>query len=64
MASTNSAIERREAPPTYTAAEERWFESLEQFQNALGSEEGQPAAGKVANLATGGAPILVCEVQG
>lgn len=43
---------------------ELWFESMEQFQNALGGPEGQEASSDVPNFATGGAKLLVCEVQG
>lgn len=50
--------------PEYYSVAELWFESMEQFQDAFGSEEGQAAAGDVPNFATGGATLLVCEVQG
>ncbi len=52
----------REGPPTYTAAEEFWFESMKQLRNALGSEGGRQRP-DFANLVTGGATILVCKVH-
>ena len=54
----------REGPPTYTVAEEFWFESMKQLQSALGSQERQAAAGDVVNFVNGGATILVCEFHG
>lgn len=50
--------------PEYYTVAELWFESMEKLQNALGSEEGQAASEDVPNFATGGATILVCDVQG
>ena len=50
--------------PEYYWVAELWFESSEQLENALGSEEGQEAAGDLPNFATGGATLLVCEVRG
>lgn len=50
--------------PEYYWVAELWFESAEHLENALGSEEGQEAAGDLPNFATGGATLLVCEVQG
>lgn len=50
--------------PEYYSVAELWFESMEQFQNALGSPEGHEAAGDVPNFATGGATLLICEVHG
>ncbi|MHB1488211.1 MAG: EthD family reductase [Acidimicrobiales bacterium] len=37
------------------------FENMEKFQAAMGSAEGQAAAGDVANFATGGATLLISE---
>ena len=46
------------------AVAELWFDSMEPFQDAFGGPEGQEAASDVPNFATGGATLLVCEVQG
>lgn len=50
--------------PEYYMVAELWFESMEQFQNAFGGEEGQAAATDVPNFATGGATLLVCDIEG
>jgi uncharacterized protein (TIGR02118 family) len=46
--------------PYYFLAE-LWFDDLESLQSALGSAEGQAAAGDVANFATGGATLMIAE---
>lgn len=50
------------APPHYMVAE-LWFEDADGLQNALGSPEGQDAAGDLPNFATGGATLLICDVH-
>jgi uncharacterized protein (TIGR02118 family) len=45
--------------PPYHLIAELAFDSLESLQSALGSPEGQAAAGDVPNFATGGATMLV-----
>jgi uncharacterized protein (TIGR02118 family) len=45
--------------PPYHLIAELAFDSLESLQSALGSAEGQAAAGDVPNFATGGATMLV-----
>jgi uncharacterized protein (TIGR02118 family) len=46
--------------PYYLIAE-LLFDDLESLQAALGSSEGQAAAGDVANFATGGATMMIAE---
>lgn len=48
-------------PPTYRIAD-LWFDSMEQLQAALGSQEGQAAAQDLGNFATGGVTLLISEV--
>lgn len=40
-----------------------WFESIDQLQSGLGSQEGQEAAQDLRNFATGGVTLLISEVQ-
>ncbi len=47
-------------PPFYFLAE-LWFDSPEELQAALGSPEGQAAAGDVASFASGGATLMIAE---
>lgn len=49
-------------PPYYRVAE-LWFESMEQMQSGLGSEEGQAATEDLQNFATGGVTIFISEVD-
>jgi uncharacterized protein (TIGR02118 family) len=46
--------------PYYLIAE-LLFDDLESLQSALGSPEGQAAAGDVGNFATGGATLMIAE---
>jgi uncharacterized protein (TIGR02118 family) len=48
-----------QAPYYYIA--ELSFDDLEALQSALGSAEGQAAAGDVPNFATGGAALMIAE---
>lgn len=50
------------APPYYRVAE-LWFDSPEAMQAAMGSEEGRATSADIANFATGGATVLVGEVD-
>lgn len=50
--------------PEYHLVAELWFADMETFEASLGSDEGQAAAGDVPNFATGGATMLICEVEG
>jgi uncharacterized protein (TIGR02118 family) len=47
-------------PPYYYIAELS-FDDPESLQSALGSPEGQAAAGDVANFATGGATMMIAD---
>ena len=40
-----------------------YFDSAEQMQQSLGSKEGQAGAADLANFATGGATLLIADVQ-
>jgi len=48
--------------PYYRVAD-IYFDSAEQMQQSLASKEGQAAAADIANFATGGATLLIAEVQ-
>ena len=48
------------AAPYYLMAELS-FDSAEELEQALGSPEGQAAAGDVANFASGGATMMIAE---
>ena len=48
-----------DAPYYYLA--ELLFDDMEALQAALGSPEGQAAAGDLANFATGGATLMIAE---
>ncbi len=49
--------------PPYHRITELWFESEEQMQSSLGSEEGEAAVADIPNFATGGATIVISEVE-
>jgi uncharacterized protein (TIGR02118 family) len=49
--------------PTYHRIAELWFEDMDQLQQGMGSEEGQAATGDIPNFATGGATVLISEVE-
>jgi uncharacterized protein (TIGR02118 family) len=49
-------------PPFYRIAE-LWFDSPEDLQSAMGCEEGQATAGDIPNFASGGATILIQQVD-
>lgn len=49
--------------PAYHRIAELWFESAEQMQSSMGSEQGQAATGDIANFATGGATVMISEVE-
>jgi uncharacterized protein (TIGR02118 family) len=48
------------APPYYYMAELN-FDDLDSLQAALGSPEGQAAAGDLTNFASGGATLMIAE---
>jgi len=49
--------------PPYHRVFEFWFDSQEDLQAAMGSPEGQETAADVPNFATGGATILIAQVD-
>jgi uncharacterized protein (TIGR02118 family) len=56
------SLNPQEPSPYYLIAD-LYFESMTVLQNALESPEGQAAAGDLQNFATGGAALVVGEVQ-
>lgn len=57
-----AALNPQEPSPYYLIAT-LYFESMAALQSALHSPEGQATAGDVPNFATGGATLVVGEVQ-
>jgi uncharacterized protein (TIGR02118 family) len=49
--------------PEQYAVAELWFDDMETFEASMGGDEGQTAAGDLPNFASGGATMLVCEVE-
>ena|SRR5947209_7615223 len=49
-------------PPYYRIAE-LWFDSAETLQATMATEEGQATAGDIPTFATGGATLVVSEVD-
>jgi uncharacterized protein (TIGR02118 family) len=49
-------------PPYYRMAE-LWFDSQEAMQQSMGSPEGQETVADIGNFATGGATVIVGEVD-
>jgi uncharacterized protein (TIGR02118 family) len=45
----------------YYRQAEFWFESVEQLQASMGSEQGRAAANDLANFATGGVTLFIAE---
>lgn len=56
------SLSQQETSPYYVIAN-LYFDSMAALQAALQSPEGQAAAGDMQNFATGGATLLVGEVQ-
>jgi uncharacterized protein (TIGR02118 family) len=56
------AIDPQEKSPYYLIATLYW-ENMQAFQEAVQSSEGQAAAGDLQNFATGGATLLVGELE-
>lgn len=50
------------APPYYRIAE-LWFDSQEDLQAAMASPEGQETTADIGNFATGGATVLIAQVD-
>lgn len=61
-ANKSVSLNPQESSPTYLIAE-LYFEDREALQAALQSPEGQAAANDLQHFATGGATLLVGEVQ-
>jgi uncharacterized protein (TIGR02118 family) len=51
------------SPPDYYRVAELWFDSQEEMQAALGTSEGQATTADIPTFATGGATILIAEVD-
>ena len=49
------------SPAPYYYIAELSFDSMEELQTALGSAEGQAAAGDLPNFASGGATLMIAE---
>lgn len=49
--------------PEHYSVAELYFDDMDSFEASMGGEEGQAAGGDVPNFATGGATLLVCEVE-
>lgn len=62
VANKPSALNPQEPSPHYFVVQ-LYFEDMAAFQAALQSPEGQAAAGDLQNFATGGATLVVGEVQ-
>lgn len=57
-----SSLNPQEPSASYLIAN-LYFATMDEFQEALSSPEGQAAAGDLANFATGGATLLVGDVH-
>lgn len=49
-------------PPYYRMAE-LWFDSQEQMEATMASPEAKAAVADIANFATGGATVFICQVE-
>jgi uncharacterized protein (TIGR02118 family) len=49
--------------PHYYRIFEGYFENIDQLQSGMGTPEGQAAAEDIPNFATGGATLLICEID-
>lgn len=52
------------SPPEYYRMAELYFKDAAHMQVAMGSPEGQATAADLANFATGGAKVIIGEVEG
>jgi uncharacterized protein (TIGR02118 family) len=48
--------------PTHHVVADLWFDDMQQFQAAMGSAEGRATGADLANFATGGVSLMICEV--
>jgi uncharacterized protein (TIGR02118 family) len=60
---TARVMDTMEGIPTYHRIDEFWFENYDRLDAALGSPEGQAVVADIPNFATGGATIIISEVQ-
>jgi uncharacterized protein (TIGR02118 family) len=51
------------SPPPFYRTADLYFDDMAAMQKALGSLEGQAAAGDIANFASGGATLMIGECQ-
>jgi uncharacterized protein (TIGR02118 family) len=51
------------SPAPYHRTADLYFDDAAAMQAALGSPEGQAAAADIANFATGGVTMLICDVR-
>jgi uncharacterized protein (TIGR02118 family) len=51
------------SPPPYFRIADVYFDDLAALQKALGSPEGQAAAGDLANFASGGVKLMITDVE-
>jgi uncharacterized protein (TIGR02118 family) len=51
-------------PAPYHRIAELWFEDAGVLQASMGSEGGQAAVADIANFATGGATVVISEIDG
>lgn len=49
--------------PPYHRIAELWFDDTDSMQEGMGSPEGQAATGDIPNFATGGATVMISEVE-
>ncbi len=51
------------SPSPYYRVADLYFDDAKHMQECLGSQEGQAAAADIANFASGGATLLIADVQ-
>ena len=51
-------------PPPFYRMAELWFDSPDEMQATLSSPEGQATTGDIPNFASGGATVLISDVDG
>jgi uncharacterized protein (TIGR02118 family) len=51
------------SPSPFYRTADLYFDDMAAMQKALGSPDGQAAAADIANFASGGATLLICECQ-
>jgi uncharacterized protein (TIGR02118 family) len=48
--------------PTHYVVCDLWFEDMQQFRAGMGSPEGRATGADLANFATGGVSMMICDV--